>query len=171
MYIKKYKVIEKRDGKVNSQLFESIKDAVKVVGAANIQKLEEVNYEEEVSESSLDKKLMVVVARKSNDELTISEKSGYTATVSRPMLTKVFNGMTILEVGEDKILESSLSMIGRYDKNAHKVWNSDAREWEWIMYHKKGKTLSLVEAKTKYGDLERLVGRDGAISYVSKLKM
>jgi hypothetical protein len=82
----------------------------------------------------------------------------------------VFVGMPILEVGVDTILESTVSMIGRYDKNAHKGWDVDGKEWEWVLYHKRGNVLSIEEAKKKYGDFDKALGRDGVISYTPKLK-
>jgi hypothetical protein len=68
MFIKKYKVVTK-DGKNAPQLFDSIKDALKTVGASKIKKLEEVNYEEEISDTSIDKRNFVLISRKTNEEV------------------------------------------------------------------------------------------------------
>lgn len=170
MLIKKYRIISK-DGKVNPQLFESIKDGLKTVGAKNISKIEEVSYEEETAESSIDKKLLIVIPRKNNNEINVSNASGQSATLNRPALTKVFSGMTILEIGDDKVLESTLYMIGRYDANAHKTWKDDDKDWEWVLYHKKGKILTFEEMKNKFGEFDKIDGKCGNITYVSKLKI
>jgi hypothetical protein len=170
MYIKKYKVITK-DGRTNSQLFETVKDALKEISASKIQKIEEVSVSEEVSETLIDRKNVVVIARKTNAEIDASNKSGHSLTFTRPALTKVFEGMTVLELGEDKILESSLSAIGRFEKNMHKDWNADDRGYEWVLYHKKGKTLTIEEARAKYKDLDKLVAKEGVITYLNKGKI
>jgi len=170
MYIKKYKVITK-DGKAVSQLFETIKDALHHVGTDKVQKIEELNLEEEMKDTLVDRRNLIIIARKSNTELEFSDKTNQSLTYSRPMLTKVFNGMTILEVGEDKVLESNLSVIGRYDRGIQRVWEvGDEKDWEWVLYHKKGKFLTVEEATSKYGDLDKAMGKIGTISYINKAK-
>lgn len=169
MIIKKYKVIQK-DGKSAPHLFESVSDAVRTISATKIKKIEEVNYEEEVAENSIDKRNFVLISRKTDKEIEHSNNSGYAATYSRPALTKAFKGMYVLEVGETKVLESKLSGIGRYDNTSMKNWGEDNKEWEWAIYHLKGNILTIDDAKAKYGDFDKALGRDGVIVYTPKLK-
>jgi hypothetical protein len=170
MYIKKYKVITK-EGKVNSKLFETVKDAIKEVGSSKIQKIEEVNVKEEVSETLIDRKNAVVIARKNNQEIEASLSSGHSPTLTRPALTKVFEGMTVLELGEDKVLESSISAIGRFERNTNKDWKFDDMEYEWVIYHTRGKVLTIEEARAKYKELDKLTTKEGSITYFSKGKI
>lgn len=169
MIIKKYKVIQK-DGKSAPHLFESVSDALRTISATKIKKIEEVNYEEEVSETTIDKKNFILISRKTDKEIEHSNNSGYAATYSRPALTKVFKSMPVLEVGETLVLESKISAIGRYDNVSIKNWGEDNKEWEWAVYHLKGNILTIDEAKKKYGDFDKALGRDGTIVYTPKLK-
>lgn len=170
MYIKKYKVITK-EGKANSQLFETVKEAIKQIGAAKIQKIEEVSVKEEVSDTLIDRKNIAIIARKNNQEIEASLSSGHSPTFTRPALTKVFEGMTVLELGEDKVLESSLSAIGRFERNMNKDWKFDDKEYEWVIYHNRGKVLTIEEARAKYRDLDKLVAKEGVITYLNKGKV
>jgi hypothetical protein len=170
MHIKKYKVITK-DGKAIGQLFDTIKDALNHVGTSSVQKIEELNLEEDTNDSLIDKRNIILISRKSNEELESSDKTNQSLTYSRPMLTKVFNGMIVLEVGEDKILESSLSVMGRFDSGIQRVWKNDTdKPWEWVLYHKKGKYLTPEEATAKYGDIDSYLGKEGVIVYMPKSK-
>ena len=124
MFIKKYKVITK-EGKAHSQLFETVKDALKEIGVSKIGKIEELSVKEEVSDTLIDRKNVAIIARRTDAEIEASDKSGHSPTFTRPALTKVFEGMTLLELGEDKVLESSLSAFGRFESNMNKDWKEE----------------------------------------------
>lgn len=168
MTIKKYKVITK-DGKSHPTLFDTVSEAIKTVGAGKILKVEERSIKEEVSESSIDKKNVIVIAR-TNKELQISNTTNHAATLNRPVLTKVFDGMTVLELGEDKVLESKVNTIGTFEKNRHKDWD-DGKDYQWVLYHYKGNILTLEEAFAKYKDLDKFPTKEGAITYFNKGKI
>ena len=70
--------------------------------------------------------------------------------------TKVFERMTLLELGETKVLESTLSAIGRYEDNLNKEWKTDSKEYEWVLYHTKGNSLTMEAAIAKYKDLDKV---------------
>lgn len=166
MIIKKYKVITK-EGKSHPTLFDTISDAVKTVGAAKIKKIEERDFKEEVSEISIDRKNVIVIGR-TNKDLERSQLKREAVVFNRPVLTKVFEGMTVLELGDDKVLESKLYSIGTFDKKIHKDWDSDGKEYQWVLYHLNAKTLTLEDAFAKYKDLEKHIAKDGTITYMSK---
>ena len=167
MKIKKFKVI-KKDGKAYPQLFDTIKDALREIGSSNITKLEEVFYDEQVSEITIDKKNVVVIARKKNEELEKSQKTGTAPVYNRPVLTKVYEGMTILELGEDKVLESKLVSIGTFNKDIHKGYDLTEKEYGWVLSHLSGVYLTVEEATKKYRELENLTTKENTIIYMSK---
>jgi D-alanyl-D-alanine carboxypeptidase len=169
MFIKKYKVITK-EGKAHSQLFETVKDALKEIGVSKIGKIEELSVKEEVSDTLIDRKNVAIIARRTDAEIEASDKSGHSPTFTRPALTKVFEGMTLLELGEDKVLESSLSAFGRFESNMNKDWKDNDRGYEWVLYHRKGKVLTIEQARAKYKDLDKLTTKEGALTYLNKGK-
>ena len=57
MIIKKYTVALK-DGKYHPHTFETVKDALREIGISKISKIEEINKEEEVSETIIDKRML-----------------------------------------------------------------------------------------------------------------
>ena len=170
MIIKKY-TVELKDGKSHPHTFETVKDALREIGVSRIGKIEEINREEEVSETLIDKRNVAVIARRTDAEIEVSHKSGHAPTFTRPALTKVFERMTVLELGETKVLESNLSAIGRYENNLNKEWATNAKEYEWVLYHTKGKVLTIEEANAKYKELEKLSPKEGNLTYMSKAKI
>jgi len=170
MLVKKYRLITK-DDRVFPQLFDNVKDAIASAGTAGIKKLEEVNFDDEESEGVVDPKTYVIISRENNAEVINSDKTGYAVSVNRPVLTRVFQNMPVLEVGEDMVLESKLSVIGRYDKRLHKAWDGSGKDWGWVLYHPKGKMLTIEEAKAKYGDFDSHLGKDGSVTYAMRAKL
>lgn len=169
MLVKKYKLILK-NGKAFPKLFDTVKDAIASAGTEGILKLEEVNHKEDVSDEKIDTRIFAIVSRETNAEVVKSDSSGYAVTVNRPALTRVYQNMPLIEVGEDFVVESTLTTIGRYDRRLHKVWDGDGKDWEWVLYHTRGKKLTIDEAKKKYGNFDEQLGRDGAISYGMKTR-
>ena len=170
MNIKSYKVILK-DGKSYPHLFYSVKDALKTVGATKIQKLQEVIEKVEVSETSIDRKAVAVIARRDNKEVDISDTTFQAATYNRPLLTKVFEGMTLLEVGEDVVLESKINSMGVFNNSLQSKYEpdiSDGKEYQWVIYHIKGHKLTVEEARKKYKELETTTLKEGMVTYIRK---
>ena len=116
----------------------------------------------------IDKKNAIVIARKTDEELEKSNTTGESAVYNRPTLTKVFDGMTVLEVGKDKVLESTLKAIGTFNKDIHKGYDTFEKDYQWVLYHFKGSFLTIEQATEKYKELETTTLKEGTITYMSK---
>lgn len=169
MYYKKYKVITKQ-GKSHGTLFDTLKTAISTIGVSNIQKIEEVNISDSSDDKIVDKKIAMLLTKRSDDDINISKKSGYTVSYVKPVNAKLFDGMKVIEVGETTVLVATLKVISRYEASLYPAWDSSkydsTKEWDWVLLHKGAKLMKMKEAIQQFGDLS---GSTSGTSYI-KLK-
>jgi len=166
MKIKKIKVTLK-NGMSHPELFDTATMAVKTVGISNILKMEEVNQEvKQKYGHEFNKDQCLVISKRSNIDLEISLKCGYTVTYNKPSLQKVYNGMTIFETSEGAVLISKFVTLRNWDCNTHKDYTPPGyrpdKEWEWAIFHKDSEIFDRSELEKKIG---KIPGVQGGIGY------
>jgi hypothetical protein len=171
MKLKKIKVILK-SGMTHPELFDTAGMAVKTVGISNISKMEEVNvdvpkkYGHEYNKSE-----MLVISKRSNEDLEKSLRCGYTVTYNKPSLEKVYEGMAILETSEDKVLMGKFVALRSWDPSVHKDFIPPGyrpdKDWEWAIYNKDSRIVDRLELEEKIG---KIPGVQGGIGYHIPIK-
>jgi hypothetical protein len=76
--------------------------------------------------------------------------------------------MRYLEVSDEQVLEAEVIRIEKYEKGVHHHWKGPGyrpdKEWEWAIYHKRGRIIDRRTAEKKYDN--PLKGTQGGISYI-----
>ena len=167
MRLKKIKVIQK-NGMTHPQMFDTASEAVKVVGISNICKMEEVNVDV-TRKYGPDKNPdeILVISKRSNEDLEISKECGYTVTYNKPSLDKVFEGMVMFEASDENVFITKFTALRSYDRNSHTAWKGPGyrpeKEWEWAIFHQKGEIIPRLVAEEQYG---KIPGVQGGIGYL-----
>lgn len=166
MKLKKIKVILK-SGMTHPQLYDTAGQAVKEVGISNIAKMEEVNVDVPKKYGhSYNKDEMLVISKRSNEDLEKSLQCGYTVTYNKPSLEKVYEGMTVLETSEDRVLMGKFVALRSWDPAVHKDYIPPGyrpdKDWEWAIYNKDSQILNRSELEEQIG---RIPGVQGGIGY------
>jgi hypothetical protein len=166
MKLKKFKVILK-SGMSHPTLFDTVGEAVKTVGVKNISKLEEVEDPKAKGKPNVmvgDE--MLVISKRSNEDLEKSLKCGYTVTYNKPNLDKVYRGMTILETSEDRVLIGKFKDLSNWDPMVHKDYIPPGyrpdKDWEWAIFNTNAKIVDRKELEKEIG---RIPGVQGGIGY------
>lgn len=157
------------DGTPANGYFETRQEAIRA-HRGNIQKLVEVipKTVKNVPRSNPSSNEGLLISKRSNDDLETSQSAGYSVTYNCPKLDRIFEGMTYLEVSDDKVLEARMVRLERYEKLIHHHWKGPGykpnKEWGWAIYHTGGRIIDKSIAKEKYGN--PLKGTQGGISYI-----
>ena len=172
MINKLYKV-QLKDGKIPTTLYQSIGDAIKAHGAANVVKIDEVAGKKTGSSGvAKSKDLGLVLSSRSDDDLELSIKCGYAVTYNCPSYKKIYQGMKYLEVSDNFVLEGQILKLDKFDIKVHHDWAAiiprySEKIWKWSIYHTKAAIISRNEAEVKYG---KIPGVQGGIGYINLAK-
>ena len=166
MKIKKIKVTLK-NGMSFPELFDTATMAVKTVGISQILKMEEVNQEiKQKYGHEFNKNQCLIISKRSNEDLEISLKCGYSVTYNKPSLQKIYSGMTIIVTSDDKVLMGKFVTLRNWDLNTHKAYTPPGyrpeKDWEWAIYHKDSELMDRSELEKKIG---KIPGVQGGIGY------
>lgn len=166
MKLKKIKVILK-SGFSYPEMFDTAGMAVKTVGIKNIAKMEEINVDVPKKYGhTFNKEEMLVISKRSNEDLEKSLRCGYTVTYNKPSLEKVYEGMTLLETSEDKVLIGKFVALRSWDPTVQKDYIPPGyrpdKDWEWSIYNRDSKIVDRAELEKEIG---RIPGVQGGIGY------
>jgi hypothetical protein len=156
------------NGSISSELYKTRQDAVRS-HRGNISKLVEVvprtTKKTKVDMSSVE---ALLISKRSNDDLVTSLDCGYAVTYNCPKRDRLYDGMRYLEVSDEQVLEAEVIRIEKYEKGVHHHWKGPGykpdKEWEWAIYHKRGRIIDRRTAEKKYNN--PLKGTQGGISYI-----
>lgn len=156
------------NGSISSELYKTRQDAVRS-HRGNISKLVEVvprtTKKTKVDMSSVE---ALLISKRSNDDLVTSLDCGYAVTYNCPKRDRLYDGMRYLEVSDEQVLEAEVIRIEKYEKGVHHHWKGPGykpdKEWEWAIYHKRGRIIDRRTAEKKYDN--PLKGTQGGISYI-----
>lgn len=156
------------NGSLSSEVYKTRQDAVRA-HRGNISKLVEVvpktTKRTKTDMSSIE---ALLISKRSNDDLVTSLECGYAVTYNCPKRDRLYEGMRYLEVSDEQVLEAEVVRIEKYEKGVHHHWKGPGyrpnKEWEWAIYHKRGKIIDRRAAEKKYNN--PLKGTQGGISYI-----
>lgn len=157
------------DGTSAIGYFDTRQEAIRA-HRGNISKLVEVipKVTKKTTKVEVSSNEALLISKRSDDDLETSQSAGYSVTYNCPKLDRIFEGMTYLEVSDDKVLEAKMVRLEKYEKSIHHHWKGPGykpdKEWGWAIYHTGGKIISKSMAKEKYGN--PLKGTQGGISYI-----
>ena len=171
MKLKKFKVILK-NGMSYPELFSTIGEAVKKIGIKGIGKFIEVEDPDTKNKPTLLKgDEMLVISKRSNEDLEKSLECGYTVTYNKPNLDKVYRGMTVLETSEDKVLIGKFKDLTNWDPSVHKDYIPPGyrpdKDWEWAIFNTDAQIVDREELEKEIG---KIPGVQGGIGYHVPLK-
>lgn len=171
MKLKKIKVILK-NGMSLPELFNTASEAVKTVGIKNIGNLVEVNVDvKQKYGHSFNKDEMLVISKRSDDDLQKSLACGYTVTYNKPSSDKVYEGMTILETSDENVLIGKFVALRNWDPSVHKDFIPPGyrpdKDWEWAIYNKDSVIINREELESQIG---KIPGVQGGIGYYNPKK-
>jgi hypothetical protein len=171
MKLKKFKVILK-SGISHPTLFDTVGQAIKEVGVKNVAKLEEVeDPKAKKSSTQFSGDEMLVISKRSNEDLDKSLKCGYTVTYNKPNLDKVYRGMTILETSEDRVLIGKFKDLTNWDPAVHKDYIPPGyrpdKDWEWAIFNTDAQIVDRSKLEEEIG---RIPGVQGGIGYHTPTK-
>jgi len=166
MKLKKLKVVLKT-GSTYKTLFDSVSEAVKKVGAPNIGKIVEVNVDDnDKYGNKSNKEEVLVISRRTNDDLDKSLAVGYTVSYNKPNLDKAFEGMKVFEISPDRVLIGTFVGVRSWDPNIHKDFIPPGykpdEDWQWAIYNRNSIIMDRKELEDQIG---RIPGTQGGIGY------
>lgn len=156
------------NGSIPTDLYKTRQEAVRA-HRGNISKLVEVvpkaTKKTKIDMSSVE---ALLISKRSNDDLKTSLDCGYAVTYNCPRRDRLYEGMRYLEVSDEQVLEAEVVRIEKYEKGVHHHWKGPGyrpdKEWEWAIYHKRGRILDRKASEKKYNN--PLKGTQGGISYI-----
>jgi len=171
MKLKKFKVIQK-NGMSHPTLFDTIGEAIKAVGIKNVQKFVEVEDPKSKGKPDVMKgDEMLVISKRSNEDLEKSLQCGYTVTYNKPNLEKVYRGMTVLETSEDRVLVGKFKDLTNWDPAVHKDYIPPGyrpdKDWEWAIFNTDAEIVDRAKLEEEIG---RIPGVQGGIGYHTPIK-
>lgn len=151
--------VELKNGNQPLKFFNSPKEAKDVYGSEILKYIEIITPEEKPSKKKKMENLALVMIPKSDSEILLSEKYGYTSTPHRPNEKKVYKGMIYLEIGDTIILESKVTGYEKYDSILHHQWRGitppAGKTWKYVIHHENSHILTLDEGFEKYGKIKK----------------
>lgn len=166
--------IHLKNGRKSEKLYESTKDWIVDYKIQEVLKIEDVKVKSkkknprtfELSNNKND--LVLMISKRSKEDVDLSKECGYTVTYNCPSLDKVFIGMKLLEVSNDFVLQAELLDIVEYNKELHTHWKGPGyrpnTEWSCAIFHTNAIVLPRHEVENVYGKLK---GTQGGISYIN----
>jgi len=166
MKIKKLKVVLK-SGTTYPTEFDTVTEAIKTVGINDVSKIIEVNIDAPKKIGhTYDKDSILVISKRSNEDLEKSLSCGYTVTYNKPSSDRVFEGMTMVETSEDKALIGKFVSLRNWDPGLHKDFIPPGyrpdKDWEWAIYNRDAKIVDREELEKTIG---KIPGVQGGIGY------
>jgi hypothetical protein len=165
--------IHLKNGKKSEKLYESTKEWMADFKVHEVLKIEDVKVNSKtkkpkVSElSTIKGDLILLITKRSKNDIDLSKECGYTVTYKKPSFIKVFKGMKFLEASDDFVLEAELDNIVEYNKEVHTYWKGPGykpnEEWSCTIFHINSNVIPREEAEKLYGKLK---GTQGGISYL-----
>ena len=166
--------IHLKNGKKSEKLYESTKEWMADFKVHEVLKIEDVKVNSKTKKpkvlelSTIKGDLILLITKRSNEDIGLSSECGYTVTYKTPSFLKVFKGMKFLEVSDNLVLQADLDNIVEYDKEKHIHWKGPGykpnEEWSCTIFHTNSNVLPRVEAERIYGKLK---GTQGGISYLN----
>jgi hypothetical protein len=164
--------IHLKNGKTSEKLYETTKDWMADYKIHEVLKIEDVRLKSKSKKLKLELSttngdLILLITKRSNEDIGLSNECGYTVTYKTPSFLKVFKGMKFLEVSEDLVLQAELDNIVEYEKEKHIHWKGPGykpnEEWSCTIFHTNSNVLTREDAEIIYGKLK---GTQGGISYL-----
>jgi len=164
--------IHLKNGKKSEKLYETSKDWMADFKIHEVLRIEDVKVSSKTKKPKLELSttkgdLILLITKRSNEDIGLSNECGYTVTYKKPSFLKVFKGMKFLEVSDELVLQAELDNIVEYEKEKHIHWKGPGykpnEEWSCTIFHTNSTVLPREDAEIIYGKLK---GTQGGISYL-----
>jgi hypothetical protein len=168
---RQYKV-QLTDGSITSKTYTTRQEAIRAHRGDMVKLIEVLPKHKKQTSSTpvVSDVRALLISKRSDEDLEISLKCGYSVNYNCPSKDKLHVGLRYLEVSDNNVLEGEIVRLEKYEKSIHHHWKGPGyrpdKEWSWAIYHKNSKIIPRTDAEKKYSN--PLKGTQGGISYIKK---